>query len=164
MANVVKEQELDLGALRSCLSYDPETGLFIRKKTGTPNPRAPQGGIAGCVMANGYRVIKIGKIPYLAGRLAWFFVHGKWPKDEIDHINRCRDDNRLSNLRTATRQQNTWNSGPHKDGTGIKHISRKRRSHQVSIFRDGKTVFRKSFACLGIAVKARNAILLGMGG
>lgn len=46
---------------------------------------------------------------YLAHRLAWFYVHGVWPSQQIDHINRCRTDNRLVNLREATSSENCQN-------------------------------------------------------
>ena len=44
--------------------------------------------------------------------VAWFYVYGRWPRDEIDHINRIRSDNRIVNLREATHHQNTCNGPP----------------------------------------------------
>ena len=44
-----------------------------------------------------------------AHRLAWLYVHGVWPPHEVDHINGDRSDNRIANLRLATRQQNSEN-------------------------------------------------------
>jgi hypothetical protein len=46
---------------------------------------------------------------YGAARLAWLYVHGEWPKNQIDHINRLRDDNRLVNLRDVTHTENCNN-------------------------------------------------------
>jgi hypothetical protein len=46
---------------------------------------------------------------YSAARLAWLYVHGEWPKNQIDHINRVRDDDRLVNLRDVTRTENQNN-------------------------------------------------------
>jgi hypothetical protein len=37
-------------------------------------------------------------------------VHGEWPKIDVDHINCIKDDNRISNLRLATRHQNLANT------------------------------------------------------
>ena len=47
---------------------------------------------------------------YLEHRLVWFYHYGEWPKDQIDHINGIRDDNRIENLREVTNQQNVCNS------------------------------------------------------
>ncbi len=41
--------------------------------------------------------------------MIWFLVHGVWPTCDIDHINGNRSDNRLHNLRLATRSQNNHN-------------------------------------------------------
>lgn len=44
-------------------------------------------------------------------RLAWALHYGAWPKNEIDHINGVKSDNRLSNLREANRSENQRNVG-----------------------------------------------------
>lgn len=89
------------------LSYDPETGVFrwkVRRQSVAP------GDIAGCVDPRiGYSRIKINERLYLAHRLAWFYVHGEWPAAEIDHRDRDRANNRISNLRQATRGENQRN-------------------------------------------------------
>lgn len=46
---------------------------------------------------------------YKAHRVAWAIYHGKWPEEFIDHINMVRDDNRIINLREATRSENGFN-------------------------------------------------------
>ncbi|QPI73920.1 HNH endonuclease [Sphingobium sp. Cam5-1] len=45
----------------------------------------------------------------LSGRLAWFYVTGRWPATEIDHANGVQHDDRFCNLREATRAQNNQN-------------------------------------------------------
>jgi hypothetical protein len=52
-----------------------------------------------------------------AHRLAWFYVHGEFPKCELDHINGVRDDNRISNLRECSRAENMQNAGMFKTNT-----------------------------------------------
>lgn len=42
-------------------------------------------------------------------RMAWFYVHGEWPKGQIDHINHDRKDNRIANLRVVDNTENHRN-------------------------------------------------------
>lgn len=65
----------------------------------------------------GYRVGSVRKVLYLAHRVAWAMSTGEWPKDEIDHINGIREDNRLENLRSVTPSENRRNQGRPKDNT-----------------------------------------------
>jgi hypothetical protein len=62
--------------------------------------------------------ISLDNIYYRAHRLAWLYVHDVWPDDQIDHINGCRDDNRIANLREVTNAQNMQNlHRPHSRNT-----------------------------------------------
>lgn len=95
--------------LKELLDYDPETGVFVRKK----NVRGgfSIGDIAGTINDNGYRIINIDGKRYRAHRLAWLYVYGVHPSAYLDHINRDRSDNRINNLREVNKQQNSWNHG-----------------------------------------------------
>jgi hypothetical protein len=42
-------------------------------------------------------------------RLIWLYMTGEWPKDQIDHINNVKHDNRWKNLREADNQLNHYN-------------------------------------------------------
>lgn len=90
------------------LHYDPDLGIFwwlVRN-----SQRAIEGSVAGAV-SNGYILIGVDGVRYKAHRLAWFYVHGVWPEEQIDHINGNRSDNRITNLRESTNaknQQNIW--------------------------------------------------------
>lgn len=89
------------------LAYDPETGIFTWKlRCGT----AKIGNRAGCINKLGYRVIRLNGQLYTAHRLVWLVVHGTWPCSDTDHINGVKDDNRIANLREATRAENACNS------------------------------------------------------
>jgi hypothetical protein len=91
--------------LKELLHYDPDTGDFTWKVV-RKNGRA---GLAGTTTNGGYRQIVINCKFYRAHRLAWLYVYGKWPENEIDHINGVRNDNRIANLREATRSENQQN-------------------------------------------------------
>ena len=83
--------------LLEVLSYDPETGLFTWVK---PTARCIKPGMqAGCETARGYVSLRLFGIDYRAHNLAWFYVTGEWPVEELDHINGKPGDNRIANLR-----------------------------------------------------------------
>jgi len=97
--------------VRKRLDYDPETGVFIWKpQPGDKRWNARYAGeVAGSISNHGYRRINIDGKQYMAARLAWLYVYGEWPQNEIDHINRLRDDDRLVNLRDVTHTENNNN-------------------------------------------------------
>lgn len=101
--------------------YDKYTGVFTRK---VPMYRKPNsvGEVAGGISANGYRYISIDKKHYLAHRLAWLYVYGAWPKNQIDHINGIRADNRICNLREATPSENNQNVTKARAGSLVDYL------------------------------------------
>lgn len=124
---------LTLERLREVLNYDPETGHFTWLVSMPPRGRV--GARAGTIQKNGYRGIAINGFRATAHRLAWFYVYGKWPERDLDHVNCVRDDNRIANLREATESQNLANISAHKDSTtGLKGVSKKRDKWQARIF------------------------------
>lgn len=93
--------------LKRLVSYDPDTGLFIRLQ------KTSRAMIVGVPFAGGkkegrLRLAVLAK-SYLAHRLAWFWMTGEWPADHIDHINGDATDNRWSNLRSVTHAENQQN-------------------------------------------------------
>jgi len=102
----VTERE-EFEAIMEQLEYDAQTGIFRWKKS---KGRASSGSVAGYARPNRYVSIKVNGKQYSGHRLAWIISYGVDPELEIDHINNDPHDNRLSNLRLATREQNSFNT------------------------------------------------------
>lgn len=133
----ISRKAIDAETVRRELSYCPETGVFVRL-TGRY-----AGQVAGTFCPPGYRRIMIGGCIFYAHRLAWLYVYGEWP-DEIDHINCVKSDNRICNLRVASRSQNMANVEL-RTVFGRKGVSRSRRKNRPDgwaayIRIDGKSV------------------------
>lgn len=115
---------IDAAVVRTFLSYDPRSGDFVwlrreRRHFSCDaqwknwNDRYP-GTIAGSVNLKGYRAIAVLDHIHKAHRLAWLYVTGAWPTQQIDHINGKRNDNRFANLRDVSGAENSRNrrAGP----------------------------------------------------
>lgn len=93
--------------LKSIFRFDQELGRFFwivpRGKKIKP------GTMPGHLKRDGYRYIKIDGKPFLEHRLVWLYFHGEFPVGQIDHVNHCRDDNRLKNLRVVSEKENHKN-------------------------------------------------------
>lgn len=110
--------------LKELLHYDPESGSFTRKARSAVRCRGKVGDVLGSINSRGYLTISVDNKKYQAHRLAWLLTHGEFPPDQIDHINGIKTDNRIANLRPATRQENGQNSKKRKDNTsGFKGAS-----------------------------------------
>ena len=101
--------------VRQLIRYEPETGRFIWLRRDDSQHEGRRwntrhaGKDAGTIKSEGYREIHICGRLHKAHRLAWLLETGSWPKNQIDHINRVRSDNRFSNLRQVSNSENAQN-------------------------------------------------------
>tara|TARA_R110000822_G_scaffold281251_1_gene402945 strand:- start:3129 stop:3617 length:489 start_codon:yes stop_codon:yes gene_type:complete len=132
--------------LHELLDYDPDTGVFVwRERRGA----VKSGTTAGRIHHSGYREISINNKKYLSHRLAWLYVYGAFPDDQIDHINGVKTDNRLVNLRESTNTQNAYNRGlmPN-NSTGLKGVcfNKIRNRYQSQIVVNKKVIYLGTFS------------------
>jgi hypothetical protein len=130
--------------LRQVLDYDPTTGIFTWKETLAR--RAPAGSMAGYLGRNDHReflMIGIDGRKYQTSWLAWFYIHGTWPKAQIDHRDGNPLNNCIDNLREATGSQNQANRGRNKNNTsGYKGVSRDKSGRWAAcIWKDGQKIW-----------------------
>lgn len=93
--------------LKRIWSYDPATGLFTRLIKSRNKTQI--GDVAKDREQQGYIRIMINSTRYKSHRLAWLYMTGEFSKNQIDHINGVRDDNRWCNLRDVTQSVNMQN-------------------------------------------------------
>lgn len=142
--------------LMDWLQYNPDTGVFIRKKY--RSHLAKVGDVAGWKDSKGYIRIEINHKPYAAHRLAWLYVHGVFPDKQIDHINGNQSDNRISNLRLATNSENQQNvkaKSNNKSGVVGVHWHSPSQRWRAAIKVNGKNMVIGKFTSLQEAAKAR---------
>jgi hypothetical protein len=98
---------IDALTLKRLLHYDPDTGIF--RWLVSPSRSVPAGAIAGWENEEGYRRIKVGERAYPAGALAWLYMTGEYPPEEVDHRDLNPSNNRWPNLRCSDRSGNNAN-------------------------------------------------------
>lgn len=107
--------KLDAKRLREILEYDDKSGKFtwlVESRTGFHNSVVNHlaGDEAGTPRkVDGRIVIRVDGKLYLRYRLAWLWMFGKWPSKEIDHLDGNPTNDRIENLREATRALNQQN-------------------------------------------------------
>jgi len=93
--------------LKEILDYNPTTGIFTRLVSGSNRSKA--GNVVGSPNGAGYLQVKIQRKMYQLHRLAFLFVEGYLPENDVDHMNGTVDDNRWKNLREVSRSCNMQN-------------------------------------------------------
>lgn len=92
--------------LKQLVHYDPETGIFTAITT---RGRVSAGQPIGAKTVQGYLSHEIDSRAYLLHRLAWLYMTGEWPKEQVDHRDEDKTHNAWSNLRAASNAQNQRN-------------------------------------------------------
>jgi hypothetical protein len=160
------DDPLTADQLRALLDYDPKLGSFfwrarepLRQYDRTWNTRYAGMAAGTPTVPSGYVQILINKRLYLGHRLAYLWMVGEWPEDEVDHIDRDPSNNRWANLRPATSSQGKMNRGMHSNNvSGFKGVHfEKRRSHWIAtIYAQGKRHQLGSFPTADLAKAARD--------
>ena len=156
--HIIARPELTAEYLRSILHYEPATGIFTWKVSTSTSVKV--GDAAGSQDGRGYLLISVRSRRYLAHRLAWLYMHGEWPKLNIDHINRNPSDNRLVNLRDVTQKQNQQNRSTNSDNTsghtGVRW-NKQNSKWRAQIMHNQKYIHLGYFTDIEEAVSARKA-------
>lgn len=145
-------------AVRTLLDYDRNTGVFTWRNAA--GRRVHGGDRAGGINGQGYVQIQVLGTAQQAHRLAWLHVTGEWPRDEIDHINCVKTDNRICNLREATNMENAKNKRAYRNNTsGFKGVCwhKKTGSWSACIRSNNKRQHIGLFPAPELAAIARNA-------
>lgn len=149
--------------LKARLHYDQETGTFT--VVARPGKGVRPGRKLNSIHPNGYQYIQLGARKYMAHRLAWFYVFGEWPSSDLDHKNLKRADNRIANLRLATRSQNKSNCCAYKNNTsGAKGVYLKAGKWTSCIRVNKKLLHLGTFSSKGDAAAAYEKAVVSVRG
>jgi len=133
-----KEKLLTYEEVKEIFDCDPEKGILIWKNCSSIRPL--NGTIAGWInKSSGYVMVKVKGKHYSSHRVIWLWITGKWPENQIDHINGIRNDNRFYNLREATQSQNSANSSK-RNSIGYKGVCKRFNKWESQIKIDGKKI------------------------
>lgn len=149
--NRAAEQSLTPAMVREFMRYDPNSGVFTWRKT--LGQRAQAGNvILGADNGYGYIRIAVKGKNYMAHRLAWAYMLGRWPEDIVDHRDRDRSNNRWINLRAATYATNNQNKKVKVGASGLrgaykmKGVKKSTSKHWMSVIQvDGKSIHLGQF-------------------
>jgi hypothetical protein len=159
--SVPAQDGLTQDRLKELFEYDPETGLFTKKPRKGSRGRWTMPVVYGVDGANEYVQIRVDGRNYGAHRLAFLYMDGVLPTSLVDHRDGSGRNNRWSNLRQATYQQNTQaNHRQNKNNTsGYRGVywAKGKNKWQARIEADGKEIHLGYFECPAAASEAYRA-------
>lgn len=111
--------ELTAARLRELLHYDKATGFFWKRSPFAKKSVLVDGlrRVGKMNSTNGYVYVSADGRVYRAHRLAWLYVYGVWPTEQLDHKDRNRENNAIRNLRECNNAENSYNRGIRDDNT-----------------------------------------------
>ena len=134
---ILSEQEL-VALARETFDYEPGTGaLYYKAKKRGERPITRR---AGSILY-GRRQIKFAGVTWPATWVVWLHQKGFLPKEELDHRNKQAWDDRVENLREATRSQNCINRDKGPNQTGYRGVKRNHKKFSASLVLDQKLYF-----------------------
>jgi len=97
--------------LKELLRYCPETGIFtwLHNRRGSAGKGAEAGSVHRNPSGKSYRLLRVCNRLYLTHRLAFLYMLGEFPKDEVDHEDGNGCNNIWTNLRAVTSSTNHKN-------------------------------------------------------
>ena len=151
--------KLTVNVLASLVLYDVSTGMLFWKHRNSdlfPDKRIANtwnsrfaGKLAfSQIQTSGHFGGRILGVNYKAHRVAWAIHYGEWPKTNIDHINCIITDNRIANLREASKSENGRNRGKNRaNTTGYKGVcfDRWAGKYRACVGLDNKRVYAGRF-------------------
>lgn len=111
--NRINEKEVD-HLVEEYFRYDPLAGKVFNKIK--RSSKTIVNGEVKSKSKNGYYKLHFYGKNFYVHRLAWRLYYGKWPNNQIDHINNIRTDNRIVNLRAVNHRENQLNKKINKYG------------------------------------------------
>lgn len=136
--------------IRESLVYNPENGELMATKT---RGKCITGSIVGSMNFEGYLTLGFAGKTLYAHRVAWLLYYGDWPKQQVDHFNRKRADNRIANLRDLSKFENGLNRENNTSGVVGVCFHKAKRRWRATIGRKQIGYFKEFVD----AVEARNA-------
>ena len=160
---------MDQKYLKERLHYDPATGVFTwlpwaanskhwnARYVGTPAGSTCIGHSRGGYV---HFRIRLDKKLYVASRLAWLYMAGVWPAQQVDHINHDSTDTRWANLREVSFSDNMKNrSKPDSNTSGVVGVSKRSSGSWVAyITHKGRRIHGGDFASFDDAVAKRKEL------
>jgi len=115
-------QELTQAKLKEIIDYNPVTGIFTNKIT--RNNKAKQGNRAGSLRLDGYMAVVINYKTYKLHHLAFLYMNGELPNNDVRHKNRNTLDNSFNNLKISSRSESmrTPTKKMNRESIGLKGV------------------------------------------